>query len=124
MNEESAVSSGSQLTQDEKLWGMLCHLTAFAGYLIPFGNIIGPLIMWLLKKDQSDYVNRQGKSSLNFEISLTIYVFVSILLIFIVIGIPILIALVIFQIVAVIIASIRAFDGQFFKYPMTIEFVK
>ncbi|KPJ96560.1 MAG: orotate phosphoribosyltransferase [Gammaproteobacteria bacterium SG8_11] len=124
MTEESVASTGSQITEDDKLWGMLCHLTAFAGYVIPFGNIIGPLIMWVIKKDQSDYVNKQGKSSLNFEISLTIYVLVSVILIFVIIGIPLLIGLGIFQIVAVIIASIKAYDGQFFKYPLTIEFVK
>jgi uncharacterized Tic20 family protein len=124
MTEKSAASTGRQITEDDKLWGMLCHLSAFAGYVIPFGNIIGPLIMWVIKKDQSDYVNRHGKSSLNFEISLTIYVLVSVILIFVIIGIPILIGLGIFQIIVVIIASIKAYDGQFFKYPLTIEFVK
>ena len=124
MSEESTVSAGNELSQDEKLWGMLCHLLAFAGYIVPFGNIIGPLIMWLVKKDQSKYVNKHGKSSLNFEISITIYVLVAIILVFLLIGIPILIGLGIFQLIVVIIASIKAYDGQFFKYPLTIEFLK
>lgn len=124
MNKETAASTGNQISQDDKLWGMLCHLTALAGYVIPFGNIIGPLIMWLVKKDQSEYVNTQGKSSLNFEISITIYVLVSILLIFVIIGIPLLIGLGLFQLITVIIASIKAYDGQSFKYPLSIEFVK
>lgn len=122
MNEE--VKESKEITQDEKLWGMLCHLSAVAGYVIPFGNIIGPLIIWLIKKEESDYVNKQGKSSLNFEISVSIYILISIFLIFVIIGIPILIGLAIFQLIVVIIASIRAYDGQYFKYPLTIEFVK
>ena len=122
MNEE--VKESKEITQDEKLWGMLCHLSAVAGYVVPFGNIIGPLIIWLIKKEESDYVNKQGKSSLNFEISISIYILISIFLIFVIIGIPILIGLAIFQLIVVIIASIRAYDGQYFKYPLTIEFVK
>jgi uncharacterized Tic20 family protein len=110
-------------TQDERLWGMLCHLSAFAGYIIPVGNILGPLVIWLIKKDESEYVNRHGKSSLNFEISITIYILISLLLVFIAIGIPILILIGIFQIIVVIIASIRAFDGQYYQYPLTMTFV-
>jgi len=124
MNEEASTQSESSLTQDEKLWAMLCHLTAFAGYIIPFGNIIGPLVMWLIKKEESEYVNKHGKSSLNFEISFTIYALIAVLLVFVAIGIPILIILGIFQVIVVIIASIRAFDGQYYKYPLTMEFVK
>ncbi|MFQ5583634.1 MAG: DUF4870 domain-containing protein [Calditrichia bacterium] len=118
MNEET-----KQLTQDEKMWGMLCHLSAIAGYIIPFGNIIGPLVIWLIKKEESEFVNQQGKSSLNFEISLTIYLLISALLIFVVIGIPLLIGLAIFQIIVVIIASIRAMDGQSYHYPLSMTFV-
>jgi len=118
MNEEA-----KPLTQDEKMWGMFCHLSAIAGYIIPFGNIIGPLVVWMIKKEESQFVNEHGKSSLNFEISITIYVLISVLLIFVVIGIPILIALGVFQIVVVIIASVRALDGQNYRYPLTMTFV-
>jgi len=124
MNEESKGSTEGSTTQDERLWAMLCHLSAFAGYLIPFGNIIGTLVIWLVKKDESAYVDKHGKSSLNFEISITIYVLISVLLIFIVVGIPILIGLGIFQIIAVIIATIRAYDGQYYDYPLTMVFVR
>ena len=52
---------------------MLCHLSSLAGSVIPFGNIVGPLVVWLIKKDEYAFVDDQGKESLNFQISITIY---------------------------------------------------
>ncbi len=105
-------------------WGMLCHLLAFCGFVIPFGNIIGPLIIWLTKKDAFPFVNEQGKESLNFQISMTIYAIIAWLLCFILIGIPLLIAIAISQIILVIIASIKANDGVSYHYPISIKFIK
>src|SRR4051794_35065816 len=60
-------------SKDEKMWAMLSHLTALCGYLIvPFGNIIAPLVIWLIKKDTMPLVDDQAKESLNFQITLTI----------------------------------------------------
>ncbi len=113
-----------ELTKEEKTYGMLSHLVSFAGYIIPLGNIIGPLVVWLLKKNESSYVDYHGKESLNFQISILIYVVVSIILSFVLIGIPLLIALAIFDIVVVIIAAIRANDGEYYQYPLCIRFLK
>ena len=110
--------------KDERLWAMLCHLTAFAGYFFPFGNIIGPLVVWLIKKDEFPLVESQGKESLNFQISMTIYFAVSFILIYVVIGIPIIIGLFIADVVLVIMAAIKANDGQAYRYPLTIRFIK
>jgi len=112
------------LSKDAKTFGMLCHLIAFAGFVIPFGNVIGPLVIWLLKKDQFEFVDDQGKESLNFQISVVIYAIISAILIIVVLGIFLLIALGIFAIVMVIIASIRANEGIRYHYPMTIRFIK
>ena len=75
------------LSQDERTWGMLCHLSAFAGYVFPFGGIVGPLVVWLIKKDEMPFVDDQGKEALNFQISVLIYAIVSFVLIFVLIGI-------------------------------------
>ena len=83
-------------SSDERMWGMLCHLSTFAGYLVPFGNISGPLIVWLVKKDEYAFVDDQGKESLNFQISITIYSLV-VGHPDLVIGIPLLIAVIIFS---------------------------
>jgi len=110
--------------KDERMWAMLCHLSALAGYVIPLGNIFGPLIVWIMKRDEYPLVEDQGKESLNFQISLFIYVIVAAILSIILIGIPILIALVLFGLVMVIIAGIKANEGAKYRYPVTIRFLK
>lgn len=112
------------LHKEEKTFGMLCHLLALSGFIIPLGNIIGPLVMWLIKKDQSYFVDMHGKESLNFQISITIYSIVSALLIFILIGIVTSIILFIFWLAMTIIASIRASEGNGYRYPLTIRFFR
>lgn len=106
-------------------WTMLCHLTALAFLVgIPFGNIIGPLIIWLVKKDQIKPVDEVGKESLNFQISMTIYAAVAAILSLIVIGIFLLIAVVVVDVVLVIMASVKANSGEKYVYPLTIRFIK
>lgn len=109
--------------KQERMWAMLCHLTALAVFVFPLGNIIGPLIIWLIKKDESEFVNDQGKESLNFQISFTIYCLVAALLIIVVVGIVLLIALGIAFLILVIIASIKANDGEKYRYPLTLRLI-
>jgi uncharacterized protein len=107
------------------MWGMFCHLAGFAGLIVPFfGQILGPLVVWLIKKDEFAFVNDQGKEAVNFQISMAIYMLVASMLSLILIGIPILIGLGIADIVLVIIATIKANDGFQYRYPITIRFLK
>ncbi len=119
--EQVPVNSPSQ---DARMWAMFAHISAVAGFIIPFGNIIGPLLIWILKKDEFPFVNDQGKESLNFQISITIYVLVSIILVFLLIGIPILILVGLFALIMVIIAAINSYDGKAYRYPLTIRLIK
>lgn len=99
--------------KQSRTWGMLCHLTGLALYIgVPFGNIVGPLIVWLLKKDQFPFVDDQGKESMNFQISMTIYSIVAGVLVIFLIGIPLLFGLIIAHIVLIIIAAIKANEGE------------
>ncbi len=118
------MANGIQLTQEEKTFGMLAHLAALAGFIIPFGNLIGPLVVWLIKKDQSAWVDQQGKESLNFQISITIYAIVAGVLTLILIGILLLIAVGLFSLIMVIIASVKVSNGEDFRYPLCIAFLK
>jgi uncharacterized Tic20 family protein len=112
-------------SKDANTWGMLCHLIAFAGFILPvIGNIVGPLVIWLIKKDEFEFVDDQGKESLNFQISMTIYFIISGILTIIIIGALLLIALSIFDIVMIIIATIKANGGEKYRYPLTIRFIK
>ena len=114
----------NQQHQDENMWAMFCHLSAFAGYIVPFGSILGPLIIWSIKKQEYPQIDAHGKEALNFNISIAIYMIISAILIIIVVGIFMLIALWVFQTVMVIMASIKANNGEFFKYPLTIQIIK
>lgn len=111
-------------SKDERTWAMVAHLSAFSGFIIPFGNILGPLIIWLIKREEMPFVNQQGKEALNFGISVTIYAAISYILVFILVGIFALIALFVFWLAVVIMASIRANEGKAYRYPLCIRLVK
>lgn len=113
------------VSKDERTWGMLSHLLALSGYIgIPFGNILAPLIIWLVKKDESQFVSDQAKESLNFQISLTIYAIISSILIVVLIGFVLLGVIWIAGIVLVIIATVKSNEGGFYRYPLTLRLIK
>jgi uncharacterized Tic20 family protein len=112
------------LSETERNWAMLCHLSAFAGFFFPFGAIIGPLICWLSKRDESAWVNINGKASLNFQLSILLYMFLAIPLFFIIIGFPILFVLLTLKVICIIIASVKAAKGEAFRYPLVIPFIQ
>lgn len=109
--------------KDETNWAVFCHLSALIGFVFPFGNILAPFILWYAKKDEFPFVDDQGKEVLNFQISMTIYILISVLLVFVVIGIPILIVLGIFAIIIIAIGALNAADGKKYRYPFTIKFL-
>jgi uncharacterized protein len=109
---------------DIRTWCVLCHASALLGLFFHFlGHVLGPLIIWLLKRGDSPEIDRYGKESLNFQISMLIYDAVAAILCVILIGIPILIGLWILNTVLVIIASVKAGQGEFYRYPFTIRFI-
>jgi len=123
LSEEIPKEDISMPTKNERTWGMLCHISTFTGMFIPLGNILSPLIIWLIKKDESPFITDQGKEVLNFQISMIIYILLSLFLIILLIGIPILIGLIIFNIIVTIIGAINANDGKYYRYPITIRFI-
>src|SRR5215471_7254924 len=104
---------------------VLCHASALLGLFVHvLGHLGGPLIVWLMERGDSPEIDAYGKESLNFQISMLIYDAIAFILFIVFIGIPILIGLWILNTVLVIIASIRASEGKFFRYPMTIRLIK
>jgi hypothetical protein len=113
------------LTKEAKQWGMFCHLAALAGFTgLPFANVLGPLILWLIKKDDFPFVDDQGKESLNFQISMAIYALITLPLFCIIIGPFLMAAVLIFDLIMVIIASIEANKGKAYRYPLCIRLIK
>jgi uncharacterized Tic20 family protein len=113
------------LLRQDRTWDALCHLLALAGFVgVPFGNVIGPLVLWMIKKDEMPSVDAHGKEALNFQISMTIYTIAAGLSIFMVVGIALLPAVMVLNLVLVIIAGVKASQGEGYRYPLSIRFIK
>ncbi len=120
--ETGAAQEG--LKSEEKTWGMIAHLSALSGWVgIPLGGILGPLVVYFVKKDESPYVRDHAKEAMNFGISMAIYAVVAALLIFVVIGLLLLPAVIVVSIVLNILAALKANEGRTYKYPFTIRFI-
>ena len=113
-------------------WAMIVHLSALAGFIVPFGNILGPLITWIIKKDEMPEVDRHGKAALNYQISLAIYVTVAsaiaFALTFVLIGFVLLplvgIAGAVLMALFPLLAGMKANEGGWYEYPLMIRFIK
>ena len=104
---------------------MFCHLLGLALFLgIPFGNIIAPLVLWLLKRAEDPFVDDCGKEAVNFQITISLYFTLSAVLIFAMVGIVLLPLVVIFHVIYTILASIKASEGRYYRYPLTIRFIR
>ena len=114
------------ITENDKTMGMLSHLIAFAGVIIPvpFVNIIGPLILWITQKDKSAYIDYHGKESLNFQITVAIAGVIAFVSIFLIVGFLLVPAVVIYAVVMTIIAGVKAKEGVRYRYPYTLRLVK
>jgi len=111
--------SDREPNRDARMWAMFAHLAGFGGIVVPvIGSILGPLIIWLLKKEQYPFVDEQGKEALNFQITMLIYGVVSGLLWWVLcIGVLLTAAVALVDVVLIILATIKANDGVHYRYP-------
>ena len=108
-----------------RTWNALSHASALLGVFLHFpGHLLGPLIVWLAKRDDSPEIDAHGREALNFQISMLIYNIVAAVFCLILIGFVFLAILWVLNAVLVIIAAIQASDGKFYRYPMTIRFIQ
>ena len=122
------------VTQNDKTYCSITHLSSFAGWIFPLGNVIVPFVLWSAKKNESAYIDTHGKAAMNFQLSLMLYSFLLALLIIpltiftlglgLIAVILSIIPVFILIIVSVISASIKATHGEYYSYPFTIEFIK
>nr|WP_298171648.1 DUF4870 domain-containing protein [uncultured Pseudomonas sp.] len=103
---------------------MFCHFAAFFGLVFPFGNLLGPLIVWQIKKDLDPFVDEQGKEALNFQISVALAMILCFVLMAVLIGFPLLLLVGIGALVLTIIAGIKANEGQAYRYPFAWRLIK
>ena len=121
--------ASKETNKDARMWGMICHLAALAGIVVPvIGSVIGPLVVWQIKKDEFGFVDEQGKEAVNFQISILLYLLISAILwvplSFVCIGVVIPLAISIVDLIFLLIAAVKANDGEHYRYPLTIRFIK
>ncbi len=126
------------ISHDSKKWGMISHLSTFAGFLFPFGNLIAPLVIWLSKKDQDEFISDQAKEVLNFQITISLLFLLGFIIVIIqafrvnennfplsIFVILILLGIVwMYDLIITLIGAIKANDGVRYRYPMNIRFIK
>ena len=122
---ENADVTGEAKPKEARLWAMGCHLIALVGLLgNGIGFLIGPIVVWLIKREDHPFIDEQGKESVNFQITMMGAVILCIPLIFVAIGIVLMPLIGIFDVVMTIIAGIKAANGEHWRYPLTIRFIK
>ena len=111
-------------SREARQWAMFCHFSAFLGLVFPFGNLLGPLIVWQVKKDLDPFVDAQGKEALNFQISVALAMVLCFLLMVVLIGFPLLALVGIAALVLTVIAGIKANEGRAYRYPFCWRLIK
>ncbi len=113
------------LNDEARKWAMLTHLSALVGLLgNGIGFLLAPLILWLVKKDSDPFIDDQGKEAVNFQLTMFIAALIAIVLSFVLIGIPLLIVIGLMAVIFPIIAAVKANEGEYYRYPLTIRFIK
>jgi len=119
------VTAPTVSSTNVRTWNILCHASALLGIFLHFpGHLLGPLIVWLAKRDDSPEIDAHGKESVNFQISMLIYNGIAVVFCLVLVGFAFLAVLWVLNAVFVVVASIQASDGKFYRYPMTIRFIQ
>lgn len=124
LNSRDPYGGDGETDPDARLWGMMVHLSALAGYLIPFGNLIGPFVIWQIKKDRMPFVDDQGKEALNFQITLMLAMLVAGILVIVLVGLVLMPLLALIALVFIVIAGVKANSGERYRYPVSLRLLK
>jgi uncharacterized Tic20 family protein len=113
------------IDKNARMWAMICHLAGLAGIVVPIiGNVVAPLIVWQIKKEEDPFIDEQGKEAVNFQISMSLYMVICIPLCFICIGAFLVPAVALFYLIFLLIAAVNANNGHHYRYPLIIRFIK
>jgi len=110
--------------QEVRNTAVAAHLATFAGLVVPFGSVIGPLAVWLTRRDRDPFVDQAGREALNFGISIAVYGVVALVGALLLVGIPLLLVGVVAWVVLASLAAVKASQGQAYRYPLTMRLVR
>lgn len=123
-DEAMPSTPSSEISDDEQTWAILTHASGLLGLVVPFGNIFGPLLCWLIWREESAFVDESGRAALNFQLTWTLWLFLAILSLVVGIGLVLIPAVALAWLVLVVVATARASDREVYEYPLTIDFVE
>jgi uncharacterized Tic20 family protein len=116
---------GPSASADERTWAMIAHFSALAAFIAPpIGGVLGPLVVWLAKREHSAFASEAAKEAMNFNIAVLLGYLVCALLIFVFIGFLLGAALFVFWLVMTVVAGIKASEGVHYRYPVSLRLVK
>jgi uncharacterized Tic20 family protein len=120
-----STEPSDRLDKSVRNWAMGCHMIALVGLLgNGIGFVVGPIILWLIKREDHPFIDEQGKEAVNFQITMCIALFVSALLMFVAIGFVLLPIVAIVDVVLTIVAGLKAADGEHYRYPFAVRIIK
>ena len=124
-SEASEPPAPPEADKDARMWAMFCHLGGLGWFIFPaLGGIIAPLVLWLVKRDDHPFIDASGKEALNFQLTVLIAYVICVPLVFVFIGVLLLPAVTVCNIVFVVLASIKTNEGHLYRYPYAIQFLK
>lgn len=120
---DASERARSDVSADERTWGMVAHLAALAGIVIPFGNVLGPLIVWVARREGSHFVGEQAKEALNFNITVAFAALACFVLMWLLVGVLLFAALALYWLAMTIVAAVKASEGIRYRYPFALRLV-
>lgn len=123
MAETATTTAPTAISKEERNWAMLAHLSGLLAFATLIGGILGPLVMWLIRKDDMTFAADQAKEALNFQISVFVAGLIAGVLCLVLIGFVLLALLVIVDLILVIIAAVKASEGVTYRYPFNLRLI-
>lgn len=120
---DAGFTPQADLTDEERLWATFSHLSGLLGWVFPLGNLIAPAALLWWHKDQSRFVSDQAKEALNFQLTLTLAVMASVMLMYVLIGFLLMGLVIFYGFVMLVIAAVKANKGTYYRYPLTFRFI-
>ena len=123
-DDTTAAARAATVDETVRTTAAVVHLSTFAGLIVPFGSVIGPLAVWLTRRDRDPFIDQAGREALNFGITIAIYGTVLVVAALMLVGIPLLAIGVVAWVVLASLAAVKASQGQPYRYPLTLRLIR
>ncbi|MDY7025612.1 MAG: DUF4870 domain-containing protein [Pseudomonadota bacterium] len=120
----SEPSKSPDPSNEQQNWASIAHVCALSGLFFPFGQILGPAIVYLMKKDESEFIAKHAMEAVNFQITNTLFLFIASLLMLVLIGFVLFPLVLVFDAIFVIVAALAAQKAEHYRYPLTLRLFK